>query len=390
MRITPLAIPMRARFEHASAVRDTADPLVVRLAAAAPYAELTGYGETLARPYVTGETPASVMEDLTREFAPLLVSFQPQSFADALEFIEQLPFEAEGRIVCAARAALELALVDLAGRTFRRRAADMSGWMGLPGFGPPGCIRTARYSGMIIGKSRRRLGLFLNMQRAYRLRDFKIKVGVDGWEERLAWAGRNLAKPIKAGRATLRADANGAWTLAEAHNALPVLERHGVSALEQPLPEAADGDLAWLAEQTACDLIADESLLTLEDARRLIDGGGVKVLNIRIAKNGGLMPSLRIARTALNAGLDVQLGCLVGETSLLSAAGAAFLEACPEVRFVEGAFGRWLLKDDVTRYVVQFGFGGRLKPRTGFGLGVKVDEKTLTRRAAAPTRIIRF
>ena len=64
----------------------------------------------------------------------------------------------------------------------------------------------------------------------------------------------------------------------------------------------------------------------------------------RIAKNGGLLPALRIARRALEAGLDLQLGCLVGETSLLSAAGLAFLQACPRVRFVEGAFGRFLLR----------------------------------------------
>ena len=94
---------------------------------------------------------------------------------------------------------------------------------------------------------------------------------------------------------------------------LTILERGGVCALEQPLPDVHDADLPYLAEQTHCDLIADESLLTIEDAQRLIDGGGVRVFNIRIAKNGGLLPALRIARLALAAGLDVQLGCLVGE-----------------------------------------------------------------------------
>jgi muconate cycloisomerase len=162
-----------------------------------------------------------------------------------------------------------------------------------------------------------------------------------------------------------------------------MLERHGVCALEQPLADSDDSDLPYLAEQTQCDLIADESLLTIGDAQRLIDGGGVRVLNIRIAKNGGLMPALRIARLALAAGRDVQLGCLVGETSILSAAGVAFLEACPKVRFVEGAFGMFLLRQDVTRRPMRFGYGGRVRPREESGLGVAVDVHLLERLSAA-------
>lgn len=54
LRLYPLAIPLRKPFEHAAKTREVADPIVVE-------AELgdgtLGHGETLARPYVTGETP---------------------------------------------------------------------------------------------------------------------------------------------------------------------------------------------------------------------------------------------------------------------------------------------------------------------------------------------
>ena len=56
IQIWPLQIPLRKPFKHAAAVRSTADPIVVEI-------ELVdgtiGYGETLARPYVTAETPAT-------------------------------------------------------------------------------------------------------------------------------------------------------------------------------------------------------------------------------------------------------------------------------------------------------------------------------------------
>ena len=150
-----------------------------------------------------------------------------------------------------------------------------------------------------------------------------------------------------------------------------------------PLPPTEDEHLPALARQTRCDLIADESLLTLEDAEELIAAGSVRVLNIRVAKNGGLLPALGIAQKALAAGLDVQLGCLVGETSILTAAGVAFLEACPRVRFVEGAFGTRLLRTDVTRRSLRFGRGGRISPPAGFGLRIHVSERALRERVVS-------
>lgn len=379
LRIYRLAIPMRLRFEHALAARDTADPVIVELSAGAPFAHQVGYGETLARAYVTGETPESVLEDIANVFAPRLAEFRPESFVAALERIEALPMQLGGRIVTAARTAVELALLDLTCRVFRRRPADIAGWMGLPGFGPPGCRAHARYSGYVVGRTRHKLQMLLRLQRLYGLQDFKLKVAIDGWQERLKWAFEVLGRPIERQKVTLRVDANAGWSLAEANEAAPLLEDCGVCALEQPLSDAGDADLPYLAEQTRCDLIADESLLTIADAQRLIAAGGVRVLNLRLAKNGGLMPALRMARLAIAAGLDVQLGCMVGETSILSAAGIAFLEACPKVRFVEGALGQLLLRRDVVRDSVRFGYGGRIASRPAAGLGVTVDPAALDR-----------
>lgn len=388
VEIHRLVIPLRLTFEHAAATRTRADPLIVCVRGEAPYAEDAGYGETLARPYVTGETPETVVRDIEQELLPRLVEFRAQSFAQAVEFCDSLPVQADGRLIHAARTAVELALLDLAGRVFRRRAADVAGWLDLRGFMPPGCLSAARYSGIVVGRSPSRLIWFLRAQRCYGLRDFKIKVAVDGWQQRLIWAYRVLREALRRGRATLRADANGGWTLSQAREALPTLQAHGVSALEQPLAPAADGELPGLARPDGCDLIADESLVTLADAQRLIEQRAVRVFNVRLAKVGGLLPALRMAHLALSAGRDVQLGCLVGETSLLSAAGAAFLEICPRVRYAEGAFGRWLLRDDVTSESVRFGYGGRLAARSGPGLGVRVDAAALERLAAAPARVI--
>lgn len=381
-----LAIPMRLRFEHAAASRNLADPVVVSLESEAPNAAM-GYGETLAREYVTGETAASVAETIERELAPRLAELRAESFAEVMEFADALPTFLGGRCIHAALAAVELALIDLAGQVFGRRAADAVDYLELSGFGAPGCLDQARYSGIVVGRSAWKQSLLLRVQRAVRLRDFKIKVAVPGWEDRLRRAHRLLGGAIARGGATLRADANGGWSLEEAIAAIPLLRECGVSALEQPLRREQDEMLPKLVQAGAPDLIADESLVTLDDADRLIKLG-VRVLNIRIAKVGGLLPAWRMAHRAIAAGCDVQLGCLVGETSILTAAGIAFLEACPRVRFVEGGFGRILLRDDVCPRCIRWGFAGRMKPRAGVGLGVDVDAGLLHRLEADVSRTI--
>jgi L-alanine-DL-glutamate epimerase-like enolase superfamily enzyme len=387
LRIHRLAVPLRPSFQPPDA-REAADPVVVELTAGAPYAHHVGYGETLARARVTGETAESVTDDVAQVLAARLSGFRPESFVAALEFIDTLPVQVGGRVITAARTAVELALLDLACRAFGRRPADVAGWMGLPGFGPPGCLATVRFSGVVAGRTRGRLRNLLRLQRLYGLRDFKIDLAADDWQQRLEWTHQVLGRAIRRKHVSLRADANAGWSLLEANEALGVLERFGVCALEQPLSDAEDADLPYLSEQTHCDLIADESLLTVEDAQRLIAGGGVRVLSVRLSKNGGLLPALRIARLALAGGLDVQLGGLAGETSILSAAGLAFLEACPKVRFAEGALGGFALRDDVTDRRLRFGFRGRVQPRRGVGWGVNVDSGALTRLAQGRARTL--
>lgn len=390
VRIWRLAVPLKLRFEHAAAEREVADPVIVRVTGEPPYDQFSGYGETLARPYVTGETAETVPVDISRVFIPILLEFRARDFIDAVRQIETLPLEADAHCVQAARTAVELALIDLAGKVYGATAADAGEALDLRGFGPPGCVRTARYSGMIVGRHWLKQRLILRAQRIYGLRDFKMKVAMPGWEDRLRRVHGILGRALRDGRATLRVDANSAWTIDQALAAAPLLEKYGVSVLEQPMPRDDDGQLPLLDEKTQLDLMADESLVTPLDAYRLIEQNAIRVLNIRIAKVGGLLPALRMAHLALTNDLDVQLGCLVGETSLLTAAGSAFLQVCPQVRFLEGAFGRRLMRADITRPPLRFGYGGRLAAPRGPGLGVKVDEAALERLAVEPAQTIKL
>jgi muconate cycloisomerase len=376
LRIFPLSIPLRRAFEHAAHERRAADPLVVQV-------ELVdgtiGYGETLPRPYVTGETHESVINAIERTLFRRVLELNPTCFPDALEAIDALPMtDDEGRLIAAARAGVELALLDAYSRHFGRPMSDVAGWMGLPGFGEPGSTKAVRYSGVLSGGPIDRVKSSLRKMRWFGLRDFKLKVGYDDDLERVNAVLDTLGDALGSS-VTLRLDANGAWSLEQAGERLAAMGDMPIRCVEQPLPRNRDGDLVVLRGAIQLDLMHDESLITLDDARRLLDLGVADAFNIRISKNGGLMPALRLADFARKTDVVYQLGCMVGETSILSAAGRRFLESAPGAAFAEGSYGRFLLLGDVVDKPVQFGCAGKFSSLPGPGWGVNVQPERLQR-----------
>ena len=124
-------------------------------------------------------------------------------------------------------------------------------------------------------------------------------------------------------------------------------------------------------------IMLDESLCSLEDARQAIECGTCDLFNIRLSKCGGFLNSLKIAATAHQAGLGYQLGCQVGETGILSAAGRHFASSVARIKYLEGSYDRFLVKERLTTQDITFGRGGLAPALAGPGLGVDVDEERL-------------
>ncbi len=389
--VHPLSIPLRQKVTHAASAREAAEPVVVAV-------ELrdgtVGYGETLPRTYVTGETVESVVQAIQSTFVPALLTFHPESFAEALEAIEGLPWtDADDRPAPAARAAVELALLDGVLRSYRREIESVVQWMGLPGFGSPGSLRTIRFSGVLASQGRRSTLRQLRLMYWGGLRHFKLKVGMSGDQELVRAVAAYLRRAIACGRATLRVDANGTWSPEDAIEWMRATADLPIAGIEQPLRRGDEAALPQLLrphglKPAARMMTHDESLVTIEDARRLVELGVADGFNIRISKCGGLIPSLRIAALARRENVRIQLGCMVGETSILSAAGLRFLEVCPNVEWAEGCFGSFLLAGDVAKRSLRFGFGGRPPRLSARGLGVEVDPALLTRYLAGDSIVI--
>ena len=333
------AIPMR-RFEHAAAGRDLAEAVVVRLECSDGQ---VGWGETLPRPYVTGETLETVVRDIAQVIWPGLSSRPLRR-----EELEQaIPVRApDGRCIHAAACAVELAALRWA-LAPAEIAAPIS----------------ARVSGVLGWREPAQTAWRLRLMRWLGLRDFKLKLGL-GEEtdaENLRLVRRKIGRAVAAGRLSLRVDVNGGWSAAETPERTAELKALGVCCVEQPVFCTA-GELADLAERCRLPLMADESLLTDADAQTLLRTPSRVWWNLRLSKNGGLLRTLKLCELARRHGVPFTLGCMVGESSILSAAQRWLLSMGASPRFVEGNYGRFLLAGDVTKRSLRFGRGGRLDP----------------------------
>jgi L-Ala-D/L-Glu epimerase len=360
-----LQIPFVESFSHSASERRCSDSVVVRVR---DEAGTEGFGEGAPRPYVTGETVATMLEHLAHELWPRVAerALPPTGHLAGLDAF--IPDTRPAGVVAphASRAALELAILDC---MLRRAGGSLASVL------PPRRPRVT-YSGVVTAGPIDRVVKHARQLRAVGFRHAKVKVGFDDDVARVR-AVRDALGP----EVSLRLDANGAWTFERAVEVLSAVASLGIAAVEQPLPRG--GDQARLRAAVPVPLMADESLVTLADAEALVAAGAVDFFNVRVSKCGGLARSLAIAARAADAGLGVQVGSQVGETAILSAAGRHLAAALPEVAFVEGSFGTLLLTEDVCVESVRFGHRGEAPVLRGPGLGVRVVEARLRDRAIA-------
>jgi muconate cycloisomerase len=387
MRVTRLTvfhvrIPLKHRVRHASHVREETDSLVVRC-------ELDdgtiGWGEGLPRPYVTGETIDRAWSllgesDLERQLGEPFGSLtQAMVLADrlALKMPDcECPFVDRGCFGNSARCAIELSLLDAAARAEDVPLSRITEL--LPeAFAIRESQSQVRYSAAITALSPWKTAVRAWKIRLYGFQQCKVKVGMPDVSE--VGLLRRVRRILPESRVDLRLDVNEAWTCDELESKVQPLLPFGITSLEQPVPHREVAGLAALRGRLGVPLMLDESLCCLTDAYRAIEAGTCDLFNIRLSKCGGFLPSLRLAAVAHQAGLGYQLGCQVGETGILSAAGRHFATSVASIRYLEGSYDRHLVRERLTQQDLTFGRGGLAPAVRQPGLGVTIDEAALRR-----------
>jgi len=327
----------------------TADNVLLKLVASDG---LTGYGCGAPSVEVTGETP----QETLRVLRDVLIPLAREPFGDVAALMSRVSVAASA--APAARAALDMALLDLEGK----RA-------GLPLVHLLGSDRTTLDTSITLGieDDVARAVAHARRRASEGFRILKVKVGED-WEHdlRLLRALRETLGPA----IVIRADGNEGYDERAAASFLQEAAGLDLELLEQPVPAENLDAMTRLASATTVPIMADEALLTDEDAARLIARKAATLFNVKLMKSGGVLSGLAIARRAETAGIGVMVGCN-DESRIAIAAGLHFALAAPAGTRAD-LDGHLDLQDDVARGGVRL-LDGTLSITGGPGLGVDVD-----------------
>ncbi|MER2107670.1 MAG: o-succinylbenzoate synthase [Solibacillus sp.] len=105
----------------------------------------------------------------------------------------------------------------------------------------------------------------------------------------------------------IMADANSAYRLEDAE-LLKQLDAFNLTMVEQPLASDDIIDHATLQKQMTTPICLDESIHSLEDARKAIEIGATKIINIKIGRVGGLTEAKKIHDYCEDKGIPVWCG----------------------------------------------------------------------------------
>jgi len=201
----------------------------------------------------------------------------------------------------------------------------------------------------------------------------RIKVKIrPGWDETLLRALRREFGPIP-----LMADANSAYSLSDS----ALFERMddlGLMMIEQPLAEDDIIDHAGLQARLQTPICLDESILTPEDARKALELGACRIINVKVGRIGGHSPMRRLHDICVERGIPLWCGGML-ESGVGRAHNIALTSLAGYTLPGDTSASDRYFDEDIVTPAAQLLPGGFLAVPDGPGIGVTVLEDRVAR-----------
>ncbi len=318
---------------------------------------LVGLGEAphMAGYSGAGETQASVALQLRERLLPAVLGKDPlQIEARQIDMERAVPWNPR------AKSAVNLALYDLAGKTFGTPVYNLLG----------GLVRDRvplSWSVPIVDFGEAIQDAQTMVERGIRI--LKMKVGHEDPNhdiERFKQVREAVGSSIR-----MRADANQAWDVPLAIRVIRAMEAYDIEFMEQPVKVWDLDGLAEVRQATNTYIMADESANSPMDVLNLAKKRAVDLISIYINNPGGIINAKKMAIVAEPAGI----GCYVGgalEGPIGARACLHFAASTPNVTWGCEMGGQFLLEEDLSQEPIGFEDGALVVPQ-GPGLGGDLD-----------------
>lgn len=320
----------------------------------------TGFGEASPWTVFTG-TPEASFAALDRYIRPLVLGQKLCEYAAIME-------QARSVIVhCTeAKAALDTALLDLAGRILSKPVWALLGCK---------CRDTIPLSCSIADPDFEADKLLLQRLVDDGVGIIKLKTGFRDHAYdvlRLEYVKKHHSD------LAIRIDYNQGLTRDQALQQVPDIAGFKPDFIEQPVRADDFHTMSELRDMLDVPLLADESVFGPEDMERAIDEAVCDGVSIKIMKTGGLCHGQAVARMAVDAGLTAYGGDMF-ETGLAHLAGTHMIAATEEITLgCEFYQARYFLAEDLLADVFPVENGQVLIPDAP-GLGIEPDMEKVSK-----------
>jgi len=353
----PVALPLTKPVAMAGETVRRALNVLVRIEAADG---TVGWGEAASAPTMTGDTLAGLTAAVRDHLAPVLVGEDAWSRPSLHRKLKRALYGNSG-----AHSAIEMALLDLAGRSSGLSLVDLIG----------GAVRSAVTPMWLLGNPSVEQDIAeAEQKRRQGFGFFKLKIGTKPVEAEIA-ATLKLREAL--GPATpLCADANCGLTFAAAARYLERVREAGLMFVEQPLAADDLDGLSQLTQLSPIPIGADEGIHSLGaiEAHQRCGAGGV---SLKLIKLGGVSATLKAAQLCKRLGLGVNIAAKIAESSIGSTAAIHLACAVPAVDWGV-SLTHFSLSADLVKTALTIASGAVALPG-GPGLGIEVDEAAVER-----------
>ncbi|WP_425563477.1 mandelate racemase/muconate lactonizing enzyme family protein [Mucilaginibacter defluvii] len=305
------SIPMEP-FAIATGTMDYAQNVFIRVHTNAGF---YGVGECSAFPMIVGETQDTCLV-MAREFARLWIG---QDALDIEARMQQLHSFTAGNTTI--KSAFDMALYDIAAKN-----------SGLPLYkylgGAVRDIETDITIGIGAPETMAEKAAHFKATGATIL---KVKLGRNAHTdvERIKQIRNAVGDGMR-----IRVDANQGWSFDDAVHALTNIAPYNIEFCEQPMRTWHDDRLPELMALTPVKIMADESVYNHHDARRQIESGSCRYINIKFSKSGGMLEAKKIHDTAAERNIPCMMGGML-ESRIGLSAKLHFAYASSNIKFYD-------------------------------------------------------
>ncbi|WMJ76902.1 MULTISPECIES: mandelate racemase/muconate lactonizing enzyme family protein [unclassified Sedimentibacter] len=316
-----------------------------------------GYGECDPWPLFTGDTSDTCTLLLRNIICPYLIGKDPTNIREIHRLMDALILNNH-----IAKSAVDMAMYDITGKATNMPVHKLLG----------GKLRSEiDVMWSLGGETPEESVADILRIKEMGYRGCMIKVGGEDYK---LDAARTIAAREAAGPDfMLNADANQGWDVDTAIRYGKLVKNCDLMFFEQPVKYWDVDGLAKVRRAVSMPISADEGIVSMADARRLIQAEAVDIFSIKVTKNGGILPASELCEFSKANGIRLFFNSMIEEGITQAASLAVGATASALVPMGHAYFSVQRMAEDITNFNRLIRPNGTVEVPESPGLGIELN-----------------